>query len=151
MHRIKNSHILLLGVVSLLTLFFGWRWLGYPSSLGEAYFYRKLSSEVDAGARELKLVALMPGDWELVCGASGYGGDFHLKKYNRTYSAVGDLQDGAWSMIFISADGSFTAANGNCRSAKALLSLEGCHNRNDAVMLREGVDAKCPSFSSPGK
>lgn len=150
MHRLKNSHRLLLGVAGLLALFFVWRGLGYPSSLGEAYFYRKLSSEVEAGAQELKLAALMPGDWELVCGANGYGGDFHLKKYNRTYSAVGDLQDGAWGMIFISADGSFTAAKGSCRSAKTRLSLEGCHHRHDAVMRRQGVDAACPSFSSPG-
>ena len=150
MLRIKNPHNFSLVVACLVTGFFGWRWLGYPSSLGEAHFYRNLSFEVKSGAKQLKLVELMPGDWELVCGAHGYGGDFHLRKYNRTYSAVGATQDGAWGMIFISADGSFTAANGGCSSAQALLSLEGCHNRHDAVMVREDNEAKCPSFSSPG-
>ena len=150
MHPIKNTHKLLLGIIGLSALLLGWRWLGYPSSLDEASFYRKLSIEVASGAQTLNLASLMPGDWELVCGANGYGGDFHLNKYKRTYSAVGDLQDGAWGMVFISADGSYTAARGNCRSAKVLLSLSGCHHRHEAVMLREGNRGKCPSFSLPG-
>lgn len=61
------------------------------------------------------MAKLIPGTWELVCDSSGYGGPVYLQQYNRTYEPVGEMQDGAWGLIFIQKDGTFVSETGSRR------------------------------------
>jgi hypothetical protein len=124
-----------------------WSLLGFPSSLAEVQFARALKSERVRGAPDLKLPELMRGDWELVCGSNGYGGEFYVKRYNRTYPAVGALHDGSWGLVFIAKDGSYVSAAGNCTSPGVYLSVEGCLERAKATLAASKVVSQtCPQF-----
>lgn len=125
-----------------------WHQLGYPYSFDEARFLYRLSLAKANNAQTLNLAELMPGDWEMVCESSGYDGPLYLERYGRTYEPVGRPQDSSWGLIFISADGSFTAASGSCR-APGLEPLGGCLERKDALLVRsERGRADCPVFVS---
>ena len=124
-----------------------WSLLGFPSSFAEVQFARALKSEKVRGAQDLKLPELMRGDWELVCGSNGYGGEFYVKRYNRTYPAVGALHDGSWGLVFIAKDGSYVSAAGNCASPGVYLSVEGCVERSKATLAAsKAVSETCPQF-----
>ena len=143
----KTWLILLLSAVLLAAAAIAWSVFGFPSSLSEARFRQALESQKLRGARELKLPELMSGDWELVCGSNGYGGDFYLERYNRTYPAVGALHDGSWGLVFIAHDGSYVAAAGNCASPGIYLSVEGCLERARATLAaNKRVSQTCPQF-----
>ena len=125
-----------------------WHQLGYPYSFDEARFLYRLSLAKANNAQTLNLAKLMPGDWEMVCESSGYDGPRYLERYGRTYEPVGHPQDSSWGLIFISADGSFTAASGSCR-APGLEPLGGCLERKEALLVRsERGRADCPVFVS---
>lgn len=142
----KTSHKLLVAFGGFLALLFGWRWLGYPTSLDEASFLRKLSSQVTSGTQELRLSDLMPGDWELVCESHGYDGPLYLKRYNKIFEPVAPPQDGVWGLIFISNDGSYKSAVGSCRVPGVRLYTNGCTERGQAVLLRGTSHGECPEF-----
>ena len=124
--------------------FMTWSSLGRPTSIAEARFLRALSTQDKTG--ELVLGKLMPGSWETVCDAPGYGGDFYLDQYKRTYPATGDMQHGAWGLVFIEPDGSFSSASGNCKSSGVMIDLNGCMPRTEAVARRHGGVGTCPTF-----
>jgi hypothetical protein len=144
----KAPHKLLVTLGVFFVFLFGWRWLGYPISLDEAFFLRKLSSQVTSGAQELRLPDLMPGDWELVCESHGYDGPLYLKRYNKTFEPVAPPQDGVWGLIFISNDGSYKSAVGSCRAPGVRLYTNGCTERNQAVLLRGTNHGGCPEFTA---
>lgn len=137
-----------LGAVTFLGILLVWHRLGHPYSFDEAHFLYRLSLAKANNAQTLNLAELMPGDWEMVCESSGYDGPLHLERYGRTYEPVGHPQDSSWGLIFISADGSFTAASGSCR-APGLEPLGGCLERREALLVRsERGRADCPVFVS---
>ena len=109
-------------------------------------FVEALRSENVRSAHELKLSDLMPGDWELVCDSNGYAGEFHVKRYNRTYPAVGALHDGSWGLVFIARDGSYTSAAGNCASPGVYVGVEGCIERAHAILSRKSPPQQCEHF-----
>ncbi len=137
-----------LGAATFLGILLVWHRLGYPYSFDEAHFLYRLSLAKANNAQTLNLAELMPGDWEMVCESSGYDGPRYLERYGRTYEPVGHPQDSSWGLIFISADGSFTAASGSCR-APGLEPLGGCLERKEALLVRsERGRADCPVFVS---
>ena len=137
----------LVAVVGLLAAVGVWALFRFPGYRAEMRFVEALRSEHARSAQELKLSELMPGDWELVCGSNGYGGEFHVKRYNRTYPAVGALHDGAWGLVFIARDGSYTSAAGNCASPGIYLGVEGCIERAQAVLSRKSPQQQCARFT----
>ena len=119
------SMIALAAVLSVI----GW-WKGWPSSIAEARFRSRLAEQSTQSS--LDIAALMPGDWELVCDAHGYGGEVYVN--GKRYPPVGDMQDGAWGLLFISHDGSYTTAAGNCRTTNVNLFVPGwAYNRRNAA------------------
>lgn len=141
--------LLLIGVLAILAIL-GWTFLSLPTSLSEARFDYNLLQHAEQRSLRAPLSELMPGDWELVCNGHGYNGSFYLEKYQRIYPAVGDMQDGAWGLVFIVSDGSYTKAAGNCRTSGAYLSIEGCHARAQAVLSLQPQAGRCPSFNIQG-
>ena len=137
----------LLAVAGVFTAVGVWALLCFPSYRAEMRFVEALRSENVRSARELKLSELMPGDWELVCGSNGYAGEFHVKRYNRTYPAVGALHDGSWGLVFIARDGSYTSAAGNCASPGIYLGVEGCIERAHAVLSSKSHPQQCARFA----
>lgn len=140
--------ILMLMFSCLVVVAAAWHATGRPISISEYRFLERLSEQPLNSQGHLDLKSLMPGDWESVCGAHGYGGNFYLEKYGREYPSVGEPQDGAWGVVFIDADGSFTSASGNCQSTGAVISLEGCAARTQAVLQRSTAISGCPSFKN---
>lgn len=121
-----------------------WWLAGSPHSLAEARFLSALRER--ASDNTLDLGRLMPGDWELACDAHGYGGDFRVERYGRTYPAVGQMQDGAWGIVFIRADGTFKTAASTCSASGVLLELKGCVPRANAVVHRVEKANRCPTL-----
>lgn len=144
----KTSHKFLVIFSGFLVLLSGWRWLEYPISADEAFFLRKLSSEVTSGAQELRLPDFMPGDWELVCESHGYDGPFYLQRYNRTFEPAAPPQDSVWGLIFISNNGSYKSVVGSCREPGVLLYMNGCIERDQAVLLLDADYGECPKFTA---
>jgi hypothetical protein len=122
-----------------------WVYEGAPLTMAEATFLHRVHREVNN--ERINLSLLMPGKWEQVCGAHGYSGPFYVEKYNRTYSPAGAADDGAWGLLFISSDGSFVPASGNCRLNGARLFVRGCVSRETAVMLGTTESNGCRTFS----
>lgn len=139
---------LMLMLACLIVVAAVWHATERPSSGSEYRFLKRLSELPLSTQRHLDLAALMPGDWELVCDAHGYSGDFYLEKYGRKYPSVGEPQDGSWGLIFIDVDGSFTSASGNCKSAGVQIYLAGCATRTQAVLWRDAVTSNCPLFKN---
>jgi hypothetical protein len=125
-----------------------WHGSKLPLSIYEYLFLSRMAEQQPELRESLDLRTLMPGDWELACDASGYGGDFYLKDYDRKYPSVGDMQDSAWGLIFIHSSGKFSAAAGNCRSTGVLLNISGCVPRTRAVLIRRPGDSKCTEFGN---
>lgn len=125
-----------------------WIALGTPSSIAEVRFQHRLAKAVAQPTTSLNLSSLMPGDWELVCGAHCYDGPLVVSKYNRTFPAVSACQDGAWGLVFISSDGSCTSAAGDCRSSSIHIGLDRCLPRSGATVRRDSEQRSCPSFRS---
>lgn len=121
--------------------------LGLPNSLTELRLVQALKSEDVRKARELNLSDLAPGNWETVCGSGGYGGEFYVERYKRTYPAIGALHDGSWGLIFIEKDGSYKSAVGNCASPGVYVSVEGCMERARAILSRKSGSQQCPRFA----
>jgi hypothetical protein len=130
-----------------LLAIWGWSLFGYATSFDEAVFLRRLSGEVSAGSLEIKLPELMPGDWEIVCESHGYDGPIYLKRYNKTFDPVAPPQDAVWGLIFIAKDGSFSSAVASCRTSTVMLNTNGCTERENAILIREPKQEKCPVFS----
>ena len=148
MSATKSERHYWLGVAALLGMLFIWHRLGYPYSFDEARFLYRLSEAKANNAQTRDLAELMPGDWEMVCESDGYDGPLYLERYGKTYEPVGRPQDASWGLIFISADGSFTAASGSCREP-GLEPLGGCLERKEALLVRsERGRADCPVFIS---
>lgn len=137
---------LLLASTLVVMVVLAWDFLSLPTSLSEAQFDDRLMRHAEKRSPRVALAELMPGDWELVCDGHGYNGSFYLQQYKRTYPAVGDMQDGAWGLVFISSDGSYTKSAGNCLSSGAYVSIEGCHTRAQAVLSLQKTAGRCPSF-----
>jgi len=137
---------LLVGVGALVAVG-TWALSRRPGYRAEMRFVEALRSENVRSAHELKLSELMPGDWELVCGSHGYAGEFYVKRYNRTYPAVGALHDGSWGLVFIAKDGSYTSAAGNCTSPGVYLGVEGCIERAHAVLSSKSHPQQCARFA----
>jgi hypothetical protein len=133
---------------TLVSATIAWSLLGYPTSIDEALFFRRLSSKVSEGSQELRLSELMSGDWELVCDSHFYDGPLYLKRYDKTYPPAAPPQKGVWGFIFIAEDGSYRSAVGSCASTGAYLSFEplGCIERSMAVLVREEKARSCPAF-----
>jgi hypothetical protein len=122
--------VAVLGFVACVTT--AWLAMGAPSSLAEARFYHRLANATSTSKAALDLSALMPGEWELVCSAHCYDGPLYLKKYDRKFPAVSACQDGSWGLIFISSNGSYTSAAGDCRSSSVEMNLDRCLPRGNA-------------------
>ena len=139
----------LIAIGALLCAAAAWSFLGYPTSLDEALFLRKLSSSISSGSQQLKLADLMPGNWELVCESHSYDGPQYLKRYEKTYPPAAPPQDRVWGLIFIAKDGSYRSAVGSCGRIGAYLSLapHGCIERSQAILTLAGNRASCATFS----
>ncbi len=137
-----------IGAAAILGILLIWHRLGDPYSFDEARFLYRLSLAKAQNAQTLNLAEMMPGDWEMVCESHGYDGPLYLERYGRTYAPVGPAQDSTWGMIFISADGSFTAASGSCR-VPGLQPRPGCLEKAEAILIRaQRGRADCPEFVS---
>lgn len=142
--RLVSVFLVLFGATA--ALFLGWHVLGYPYSLDEARFLHKASSQIAAGAKELDLAELMPGNWELVCESHGYDGPKYLERYNKVFEPASRRQDEAWGLIFISADGSYRSAAGSCSVRGLRFGSRGCLERTKAIFVRELENGGCKSF-----
>ena len=129
-----------------LVLAGSWLALGSPSSIAEVRFHNRLADAVAMLGSSLDLAALMPGEWELVCSAHCYDGGVFLKQYDRQFPAVSACQDGAWGLLFISSNGSYASAAGDCRSSSIDVQLDRCLPRSAAVLQRHPGNTMCPSF-----
>lgn len=143
----RHSLLRLLVSAGVLIAVGVWALSRLPAYRAEIRLIEALRSENVRSAHELKLSELMPGDWELVCGSNGYAGEFHVKRYNRTYPAVGALHDGSWGLVFIARDGSYTSAAGNCASHGVYLGVEGCIERARAVLSSKSPPQQCVRFA----
>lgn len=141
--RASWKHLL---VASLAFLAF-WFAIGAPTTFNEYRFMHRLADVLKSNPETLDMKTLMPGNWDLVCNAHGYGGDTYLPKYDRTYPAAGALQDGAWGLNFIYPDGSYAAASGDCNSASVYFSLAGCTERKAAIATRSPYYKTCSAYS----
>ncbi len=101
-------------------------------------FINAVTAEIDAGAKELDLARLMPGEWEFVCVSHPYDGPLYLEKYQREYRPVASAQDGSWGLIFIESNGTYESAVGSCRHGFNF--SFGCVERSNAILAvkREG-------------
>jgi hypothetical protein len=136
----KLHRYLLGGVTAAIVV---WWLAGRPYSVAEAQFLYRLGRASDRA--ELDLGNLMPGDWELACDAHGYGGDFYVRKYARNYPAAGQMQDGAWGIVFISPDGSFQSAASTCAKG-TYLDLRGCVARAQSGLVKDKETQGCAYF-----
>ncbi len=123
-----------------------WWLAGRPYSLAEARLLFALRAGADGPT--LDLGRLMPGEWELACDAHGFGGDFRVERYGRTYPAVGQMQDGAWGIVFIRADGTFQTAASTCGASGVILDLGGCVLRGKAILHRTEKASSCPTLKA---
>jgi hypothetical protein len=147
--KTKKLRLLLIVAGVIVAGVVTWSFLGYPTSLDEAFFLHRLSSNISAGSQELRLSELMPGDWELVCESHSYDGPLYLKRYEKIYPPSAPPQDGVWGFVFISKDGSYRSTVGSCGSTGAHISLHplGCIERQMAVLVRDGKDYRsCPVY-----
>lgn len=142
--------IALIASGAAVVVFAVWRYVGSPTSYEEAVFLHRLSSEITAGASELRLEELMPGEWELVCASHSYDGPLHLKRYNKTYPPAAPPQDGVWGFVFIARDGSYRSAVGSCGSVGVHLNFDSryCIERHEArLFLSPSRRESCATFS----
>lgn len=120
---------------------------GWPNSLAEYRFLSKVSSLSKTPGTSMRLQVMMEGEWEIVCDAHGYGGDFYLAQYGQTYPSVGDMQDSAWGIIFIRADGTYAAVSSNCGKTGVVVRLPGCMKRSMAILHASTTGyGKCAEF-----
>ena len=141
-----RNRIAVVGV--LLLVIWGWKMVGFATSLDEAVFLRRLSAKVSSRSHEIQLSELMPGDWELVCESHGYDGPLYVKRYNKTFNPVAPAQDSVWGLIFISKNGSFTSAVASCRISAVNLRTSGCTERENATLIRETEGGECLVYST---
>lgn len=137
-------------MAAVLSVTGAWGFLGYPTSIDEAIFFRRLSSAASARSSEVKLAELMPGDWELVCWSHSYDGPLHLSRYNRTYEPAAPADDGMWGLIFIAKDGSYRSAVGSCGGIGVYLNFEPkvCIERSQSVLyIGKSSKESCTTFS----
>jgi hypothetical protein len=124
--------------VTIVLFFWGWSEFGYPYSYTEAVFLFKLQDAVKKGATEVKLKELTPSDWEIVCESHGYDEPLYLPQYQKKFPTAGRMQDGAWGLIFIKKDGSFTSISSSCAKGVYVEFLKNrCLARTDSILFRE--------------
>lgn len=148
--RSKATPFRILAVV-ILALLLAWGHFDYPQSLAEAQFLSKLKLAASETVQQLNFTDLMPDDWELVCRSHGYDGSLYLEKYKKTFPAVGAPQDGAWGLIFIKSDGSYSPVSGSCRQGINInFSGDTCFPRGEGILTREKTagNGNCRSFSA---
>jgi len=101
-------------VAALLAALLGCAWLARAwFSLGQTRFIAQLERGFSSTGT-VPLSKLHPGDWQLVCESNGYDEPLHLAQFNKTYPNAGAMQDGAWGLLFIGADGQYEAIAGSC-------------------------------------
>jgi hypothetical protein len=151
---IKNINVLrrivsprsIAGLSVIIILFFlGWSKFGYPYSYTEAVFLFKLHDAVTKGATEVNLNELTSSDWEIVCESHGYDEPLYLPQYQKKFPNAGQMHDGAWGLIFIKKDGSFTSVSSSCAKGVYLEFLKNrCLAKKDSILFREiGDNSKC--------
>ncbi|MBI2726559.1 MAG: hypothetical protein HYX42_09960 [Polaromonas sp.] len=142
--KIRNvTAVTLLLIVSLSV----WIYFGSPTSVSEFTFMRRVAALKSTYPKAIELREMMPGDWEMVCDSHGYDGPLYIKKYNRTYEPAAPPSDGAWGLIFIRSDGTFTEAVGSCRYPKVELDVNGCKEaRSVRLFLTSQVHESCPIY-----
>ena len=146
----KRFRIALIASGAIVVVFAVWRRVGSPTSYEEAVFLHRLSSNITAGASELSLEELMPGEWELVCASHSYDGPLHLKRYNKTYPPAAPAQDGVWGFVFIAKDGAYRSAVRSCGSVGVHLNFDSryCIKRHEAhLFLSPSRREPCATFS----
>jgi hypothetical protein len=134
---------LLFGVIFILL--FTWMGMGFPSSLAEYRFLLRLKEFSINKAIEISASELMPGDWVMMCESHGYDEDLYIKEYDKKYPNVGAMQDGAWGLIFINPNGSYTSVSASCgMGVYVKFSGNRCLARDKAVFHRLPKDEwKC--------
>lgn len=86
--------------------------------------------------------SLQPGEWETVCESNGYDEPLRLARYGKTFPNVGAMQDGAWGLLFIHADGSYDAIAGSCQGGfHVVFPKRRCIPRGEAYLQYAGAQA----------
>lgn len=140
-HSDKKSYKLYATIV-VVAIFSAWWWAsGFPRSLAEYKFTSKLKTISMSNASEISLTELMLTDWETVCESHGYDDELFLAKYNKKFPTAGQMQDGAWGLIFIKSDGTYDLVSSTCSQGNYLhFSLNRCLTREKSTMYREKTD-----------
>lgn len=148
----KNTTALQLFVglfVVIFLLLLVWGKLGYPFSLSEGIFLSRIKSSSGTEIQQLNLSELMPGEWEMVCESNGYDEPLYVQKYKKTFPNVGAMQDGAWGLLFIRSDGTFSSVSSSCGAGVLLkFSRDRCLLRGQALLVKSAQDQgkKCEKF-----
>lgn len=123
-------------------------WFAFHASASQKLFYNKLDSLIQSNAAEINLSDIMEGDWEMACRSDGYDQNIHIAKYNRTYKPVGAMDENAWGVIFISADGTYKSVTGWCSKGGVSLNLRGCMDRAKSILYKREPQQgdNCPSY-----
>jgi hypothetical protein len=124
--------IILFAVALIFTIMTIWYWI---TTKQNSDFVSRVQKEIQSDSTELVFSKLKDGNWEMVCLSSGYDGELHIKRYNKTYPPVGDAQDGAWGLIFIKSDGSYETVTGS--SGDGFNFNFGCMSRETAKLVRK--------------
>jgi hypothetical protein len=131
-------------VLALMVGMVGWS-IFMPASWAEYHFRSRLSG-MAASRQTISLDSLFPSPkWELACDSHGYAGPLYLKEYNRTFPPAAPSADGAWGIIFIEPDGSYTPIVGSCGRGGTYVQLKGCVPRQ-AVLTLQVVRNGCPEY-----
>jgi len=134
----KRTAVLGGAIIVVFLLLFAWSKLRYPHSYAEAIFLSNLITKSSNNTEQIDLGELMPTKWETVCESHGYDKPIYLPKYRKTFPTVGAMQDGAWGLIFIKADGTFAQAASSCGTGMYLeFRGDRCLSRSEAIFFRE--------------
>jgi len=126
-----------------------WRIFNLPRSFLEYKFHSYLARYLNDKPEELNLVDFMDSDWELVCESHGYDEELYLKKYNKKFPTAGEMQDGAWGLIFIYKDGSYNLVSNSCKGgAYFTFSSNRCLSRENAKLFLKGKELNCYYFAA---
>jgi hypothetical protein len=142
----ERKKTLLIGaaIIALPLALYTWHRLGYAASPYEALFMIRLQQASNRNAVDIKLAAMMPGEWEIVCYKGGYSPDLILPKFNKRYVSRAYPNDDGWDLLFIAPDGTHRAASGSCGSTGLTIDPEQnlCVKRDSARLTKNAESPK---------
>lgn len=126
-----------------------WLIFNLPRSFLEYKFHSDIARYLKDRPEEINLVDFMDSDWELVCESHGYDEELYLKKYNKKFPTAGEMQDGAWGLIFIYKDGGYNLVSSSCKGGIYFTFLSNrCLSRENAKLFFKKYERDCSYFSA---